>query len=432
MTEPDHFARTGLYRGWSVLAGGFACSALAMGSTVYVFGMLVLPISQEFGLSRSATNVGMIALLVSMAAWGALFGRIIDQASARIVMPFGGLALIAGALALAWTPSPKLMLLATLVLLGLGTTAGGSLAAHAVVSRWFRRRRGRAMGIMALATSGGGFIMPPLMAYLIANYGWRTGVVVVGLIAGTLIIVSSALLMRDRPTQEALAAAGELDEAGSSSVQQLTAAEPEWSIRDMLRSREFWLIQLAVALLMGSDQAILSLKVPYYQSQGVTLQAASLLLAVQTGAAIIGKLAIGFLSERIDVRRIFSVICALHIVALLLFINWPGYWVMLGLLSVLGVAIGGVLPCKLVLIASAFGSRSFGQVVGAMTIMVQLLSIIFIYVSGRLFDAYGNYDMAFWLFMIGVMISLFLIQMVRLPTKDAPAVTDGLAIEPQG
>jgi sugar phosphate permease len=293
---------------------------------------------------------------------------------------------------------------------------GGSLAANAVVARWFRRRRGRAMGLMALATSAGGFLVPPAVALLIADYGWRTAIVVVGCVIGPVIALLGAFVMRDRPGAGEMSAAGELET--SSSGQAAAEDEPEWTIPAMLRSRNFWLLQGAIALLMASDQALLALKVPFYQSKGVGLEAASVLLAAQSGSAIVGKVLLGFLAERYDIRRIYGIICGLHVVVLLLFIHWPGYWVMLGLLTLTGVAIGGVLPVKLMLIALAFGSRSFGQVVGCLTAGVQGLSIVFIYLSGKTFDMTGNYDMVFWLFMGGAVLSFILVQAVRLPGKE--------------
>jgi sugar phosphate permease len=399
-----------------VLTGGVVASLLTIGSTVYVFGLLVLPISKEFGLSRAEVNMGMMAYLTGAAIWGAFVGRVIDRTSIRVVMPIGGLLLTAGFVAIAATSSPRLMLAAIFFLIAMGMCCGGSLAANTVTARWFRRRRGRAMGLMALATSAGGFIVPPAAALLIGTFGWRTAIVVVGCVIGPVIALLGLFLMRDRPEPGEMRAAGELEAA--SLDQAASEEEREWTLPAMLRSANFWLLQISIALLMASDQALLALKVPFYQSKGVSLEAASVLLAAQSGSAVAGKILLGFMAERYDIRRIYGVICLLHVTVLLLFIHWPGYWVMLGLLTFTGIAIGGVLPVKLMLIALTFGSRSFGQVVGCLTAGVQGLSIVFIYLSGRTFDLTGNYDMVFWLFMGGAIVSFFLVQAVRLPDVE--------------
>jgi len=418
MQASDGNGPFGIYRGWTILAAAIACAALAFGGSVYVFGLLVLPVSQEFDLSRAEMNTGFITLLVSMAFWGAVIGRLVDKYSVRIIMPLGGALITAGTLGIALAPSPATMLLSTFALLGPGVVAAGAITAGPAVSGWFRRRRGRAMGFLALASSIGGFIIPPLVALLIAHWGWRVALASLGLMAGPAIIAVSLALMRDHPPEQVLEQAGELTGFDGTAARPGHAVERTWPLGEMLRSREFWLVQIGVALLMGSDQALLSLKIPFYQSKGVSLEAASVLLAAQTASAILGKIAIGFLAERLDIRRIFAVICTMHITVLVCFIYWPGFWTMLVLLSFLGAAVGGVWPAQLVLIGTIFGSRSFGQALGAITLAVQFVSICFIFLSGKIFDRTGNYDAAFWLFLVGVAVSLVLVQMVRLPERQ--------------
>ena len=106
--------------------------------------------------------------------------------------------------------------------------------------RWFRRRRGRAMGLMALATSAGGFIVPPAAALLIGTFGWRTAIVVVGCVIGPVIALLGLFLMRDRPEPGEMRAAGELEAA--SLDQAASEEEREWTLPAMLRSANFWLL----------------------------------------------------------------------------------------------------------------------------------------------------------------------------------------------
>jgi sugar phosphate permease len=408
------------YRGWLIVAAGVMAALTTIGSTVYVFGLLVLPISKEFGLSRSEVNLGFMALLTGAALWGPVIGRLVDRATIRVIMPIGGLLLTAGAVCISLSHSLAVMLLSVVLLIGPGFCMGGSLAANSVVSRWFRKRRGRVMGLMAIATSAGGFLIPPAAAYLIDTCGWRHALMILGIVAGTIICCAGLFAMRDRPEDDELQQSGELAQDGLTSTQPIGAdAEPAWSVSAMLRNRNFWVILASAALLKASDQALLALQVPFYQSQGASLQAASLLLAVQSGSAIIGKLLVGFLAERYNVRRLFAAVAWLHVLTLALFIVWPGYWVMLAFLSVAGVAIGGVLPLWLTISANVFGSRSFGQITGTMTVGTQLLSILFVGISGLSFDRTGGYEMAFVVFMAGAIIAGLLIQTIRLPAKDA-------------
>ena len=63
----------------------------------------------------------------------------------------------------------------------LAVTSAGALAGNTVTARWFQRHRGRALGILAVSTSAGGFLMTPLFAALIDNYGWRDALDIVSI-----------------------------------------------------------------------------------------------------------------------------------------------------------------------------------------------------------------------------------------------------------
>jgi sugar phosphate permease len=429
MPDGSNTPRVGVYRGWFIVAAGVVAALTTLGSTVYVFGLLVLPLTKEFSLSRSEVNLGFMTLLTGAALWGPVAGRLVDRVSIRVMMPIGGALLAAGAIWIALTHSLVAMLLAAFLLVAPGFCMGGSLAANAVVSRWFKRRRGRVMGLMAVATSAGGFFITPAAAYLIDNYGWRQALMALGIAVGIVVALAGLLVMRDRPSEEEWQRSGEPGDESLAGAAPHDAVEAErtWSMAEMLRNRSFWLILVAAALLKASDQALLALQVPFYQSRGVSLQAASVLIAVQSGSAVCGKILVGFLAERFDVRRLFAIVAWMHVVTLALFIAWPGYWIMLTFLAVAGVAIGGVLPLWLTISATAFGSRSFGQVTGTMTMGTQFLSIVFIGISGASYDRTGGYTLAFGVFMAGAVLAGLLIQMLRLP--KAPVDADSGAVQ---
>ncbi len=169
-----------IYPGWRVLGGSFLCAAMALGFTVYVFGLFVVPVSEEFGLSRANANNGMIALQLGSVVMAPFVGRLMDRFSARHIMMMGGVA-FGGALMLAsGTNSPWFMLFLLTVPLTFGYAACGVLGANTVVVRWFSKRRGRALGTLALSTSVGGMLSQPLTAFLIETFGWRTALFQIG------------------------------------------------------------------------------------------------------------------------------------------------------------------------------------------------------------------------------------------------------------
>ena len=297
----------------------------------------------------------------------------------------------------------------------LGTVASGALAANTVTSRWFVAHRGKAMGLLAVATSAGGFTMPPLIAWLMEHFDWRTTLIVQGLGLAGVATLMVLLFIRDRPADLGLQPDGvpQPKDAPSS-----TPAIASWSPRQMLRNANFWLIGCGAGILLGADQALLVSMIPYGTDAGLSLQQATLLVSCLTFSAILGKLAIGALADRIDKRWLFCAVAACNFAFLVVLSLGPSYPVLLIACCVIGLAIGGTYPLWMTLTADCFGSASFGVVMGSMNLLVMPFSIVAVRYIGQVFDHSGSYQQAFVTFMATAVLSTMLILAVRVPRKS--------------
>ncbi|WP_420429242.1 MFS transporter [Algiphilus sp.] len=421
-SEPARSAM-GLFRGWWVMAAGFGCTMIAIGSTTYCFGLFVRPMAEEFGLSRADTNLGFILLLLGMAAWSPIVGRMMDRLPARAVMTTGAVSFGAGFLLLAAATTPWMLGLAIFAPVGFATVACGALAANTLTSRWFHRRRGRAMGILAVATSAGGFAVPPLLALLMGDLGWRQALAVHG-IGATVVMLGLVLwLIRDRPESVGLHPDGAA-EPMAGDPQAAQAAARRWTLKELLGNRNFWLIGVGVGLLFGADQALLSSIVPYGEDAGLSTQQAALLVSCLTISAIAGKLVIGALADRVDKRWLFALVAACHLVFLAVLLIEPGYAGLIVACATVGLAVGGAYPLWMTLLADAFGPASFGSVMGTMSLLVMPLSIFSVRYIGEVFDRTGSYDLAFWTFIGFAVVSALLIAAVgKRPMAPAQPAT---------
>ena len=406
--------RAAIFPGWWVVAAGFVCTMLAIGSTTYAFGLFVAPLSQEFGLSRANANSGMIALLVGFAAWAPLVGRVIDRAPARVVMIGGSLLLAAGFLLVATLRSPVAMLLAVVGPVALGTVACGALAANVVTARWFLRQRGRAMGLLAVSTSAGGFVVPPLLALMMAQWGWRGALVAQAAIIVAVVGLVVLWKMRDRPQDLGLLPDG-ATAAEQAAKPVLAAEQTVWTFGRLLGQRNFWLITVGMGILLGADQALLASLIPYGVDAGFGPARAALLLSCLTFSAILGKLAIGALADRYDKRYLFCIVAACNISFLLLLLQQPDYLVLAAACCVIGLAIGGTYPLWTTLTADCFGSASFGVVMGSMNMAMMPFSIVAIRFAGETYDRSGSYAPAFWVFIGTALLAVLLVLAIRRP-----------------
>ena len=409
---------TGFYPGWRVHSGAFVCALIVAGCTSYIFGLFVIPITEEFGISRAGANNGFIAFLIGVGVLSPLVGRLLDKFSARLVIASGGVMFGLGMIGLARTDSLLLMLLLILGPVSYGMAACGTLAANTVVVRWFNRRRGRALGILAVSTSAGGFIFAPFTAYMIENYGWRNALLVIGIIGIGVIGFAALFLLRNHPAGSETGYDREFSTTensrdgvdGKSSVK---AAEREWTYGELLRNRNFWCLTLGIGLLYGSDQAMVTSKVPYFQDIGIDLTAAAFVVSCMTVSAICGKLLVGYLADKIDLRYVFYVVAFAHIAILVIYLAQPPYWVLLVFATLFGLGIGGVFPVWTTLLAWLFGSKSYGTIMGLMTVILKLFSIVAVRFIGEVHDATGSYVTAFWIFMGAVVVASVLIALLR-------------------
>ncbi len=410
-----------IYPGWRVHASVFLCAMVVVGCTSYIFGLFVIPVTEEFDITRGTANNGYIAFLLGVGIMSPLVGRLLDKVPARLVLGAGGLVFGLGMLGLSRSHSPLLMLVLIIGPVAFGMTACGTLAANTVVARWFRNRRGRALGILAVSTSAGGFIFTPVTAMLIESLGWRDALMTIGLFAMAVVGLVVTLTVKDRPSgdepgYDAEFGDPEADRVAATDGQTRAPAreeEREWPLGQLLRNRNFWLLSLGVGLLYGSDQAMVTSNVPYFQDIGIDLADAAFIVSFMTVSAITGKVLVGTLADKLDLRWVFHAVGIAHIAILVIYLAQPSYWVLLVLATLFGLGVGGVFPVWTTMVAWLFGSRSYGTIMGLMTVLFKAVSIVAVRFIGEVHDMTGSYVVAFWTFMAMVTVAMVLISLIR-------------------
>ena len=153
------------------------------------------------------------------------------------------------------------------------------LATSKLVSSWFVRKRGTALGIAATGISVSGVIMPNISAYLVTEFGWRSGFLVYGLITLTLVVPIVLRLVISRPEDVA-----QLPD-GAKSPTELPTVKARLKTKEFLGDRNFWLLVTIIGLLFCVQSGTLIHMVPQLTDRGISLQAASLIAAATAGCA---------------------------------------------------------------------------------------------------------------------------------------------------
>lgn len=403
-------ARTAQFRGWHVLGAGFVNATLLAGSSIYAASLFLRPIEQSFGLSRDQTSFGMIFFYLGMAISAALVGRIFDRFSARQLSIYGGIAFGAGFLLLGFAPHPAVILMAILLPISFGFTATGPFMANALATNWFSHLRGRALGLTAVTTSVGGFLVVPIVSLLLQNFGWRITALVIGSSIGVITILLSRFFIVGKPEE-----IGQLPDGDSRLENRLEVKPAE--MKNLLKKPSFWLIGIAAGLLLGSDQALLANLAAYGEEAGFGAGPAAWLLSVIAGSAIIGKLLVGWLAERYDKRLLFVLVCGCNILFLITLLITPTYGTLIAIAAFVGLAIGGVYPVWTTITAQIFGREHFAAAIGAMNLITVTATIFSLFLTGYTHKLTGNYDLAFKIFVPQVALAALIICFVGLSRK---------------
>jgi len=403
-----------VYYGWYVLAASAASELLVQGATSYSAGLFVLPLQAEFHISRAAANSAVLILFLGIMLVAPLAGRLLDRRPIRQMMAIGAVMLALSAIGIA--ASTSLWLIAIILLLPLAAAfmVLGPLNTSTLASRWFRRRRGLALGIAAVATSGGGFTVTPVMSRAIAQYGWRTALAYEGAVLCAVILVLALLVVRDRPADMGLADHPE-NQGGNAATPAVQGARLRWT--EIFFSRAFWIPCLTLAMISGTSQALVVTVVPYGVQLGMKPVAAALPISAFAIAAALTKIVAGLLADRINQRYLLIVaaLCMTLSWLVFAFFVFPGALFLGACLA--GMALGCALPTSGGLIASQFGSAHFGQVMGwgyALTSALLLVSVLSV---GAMFDRFGNYHLAFLSFACALA-GMSLLTMLVSPTKS--------------
>ena len=399
--------RSPVFYGWMILCLTFTSSMITTGISGYGISFFVVPMSEALGVSRAEfSSVSLFRLAVIPIV--PFVGMMLDKREGpRLVLTVGGL--LAG-LALIATSQAQAMwqfyLSFGAVFSVVSIIIGWQLLGPSVLSKWFVRLRGRAMGISAIGVSMGGFVIAPIAGLLVAEVDWRTAWIVLGVGMIVVLVPAGALLMRRQPSDVGLrpdgvapangnAGADAADVGGSSPPPAVVAEEYPWTVREASRTWAFWALVMAQVLGQASLGATLFHQVAFMQDKGFGLGEVTLAATTVAGFAIPSKLVYGFLAERFHVRWVLAAAMIPAGLCLLILIVSGSREMLLTYAVLYGLTMGGYIPMVNVALAHYFGRENIGSIRGAMTPATSAAAAVSPFAVGAMWQWFNNYDVAF-------------------------------------
>ena len=425
--------RPSFYYGWIIVAVVFLAEFIAAGMGSLTIGLFFTPMKESLGWSLTQLTGAVTAQAIAGIAVAPLVGPAVDRFGARPVMIFGALGAGAGLLLLARIESVWQFWVLYALVGALGLHELGQLTGPVVVSKWFVRLRGRALAIATLGTIVGGMVMAPIIGILISSLGWRSTWQILGITLLVVMVPPILMFMRRQPEDLGLRPDGDQEKPqplpagpGDSSPSSRQPAEVTWTLREAIHTRSLWLIIIAMNFgsLAASAQSIHI--APFLTEQeGLSIQAASLVLTARLFVASLLRIPWGLLVERVPVRWCLAISFACRSLGLLALVvlpypaNIPPFVVLSGF----GGALGLLQP---MIFADYFGRTFQGTIQGAMRPFLAAPQLAMPLLVAVLFDATGTFNLAFLIAAGPGIFGVILVLMATPPARHVP----GSALQP--
>jgi MFS family permease len=330
------------------------------------------------------------------------------------------------------------------VAFGLMAAAGTSLLQivplTTIVANWFERYRGTAIGIVSAGSGAGQLALLPLIQLLVERIGWRHTYLVLGL---AILLIPTTLIwlfLYRRPEDRGLSIgdetgrrrgrgeAGTKTETGESGrgnrggggsevvILDKEWADVDWTLRAAKRTFRFWTLALIMALFAIGSLLISVQLVAYLGDKGYSSILIALVLFLQGMLNMVGELFGGFLCDRIGREKTLTLSFVTFVICIVL-LNMAGAFTSTALVYVFllfyGIGQGMAPPAIMISVSDLFQGKHLGSILGVIVLGGYFGGAIGAWLSGRLFDLTGAYQVNFLVSGLAMLISAALIWKAR-------------------
>lgn len=397
--------RTGL------LVGATLANFLGVTSMVVIpLGVMLVPIAEDTGWSRTAVAGAFTAVSLSQAIAYPLAGRIADRFGTRPTILAGFLGIVATLLLLSVVPASLPAFYGLFVLIRAAGVLASTMVVAKLLAQWFEHRLGFWLGLVGGVGNGaGGIIMPGLAAAMALSLGWRN---TFAAIAGAILVIGLPIFWA---TLRAPVGTHSVDDVRQSAGHTFAQA---------MRSPLYWVIFVAVPLGGGALTGVFASTVTILETQGLGTATATLAVAAFALVCVINEPLVGHLLDEAKRPRRVAGFYAIAVIGIILLAHAhsPVMAIAGGVLT--GMGLGAEFSVLPYILARYFGLREMGAIAGvayAGALVGNGLSPLLLNAS---YDVLGSY--APGLYLVAALIGLAFLVFVLLPPFDRAASHDSL------
>ena len=422
------------YYGWIVVGASSTVVFARMAPAITTLTVLIFPISHQLGWSRTLIAGSVSAGAIASLVFSPVVGWAIDRYGARPVMVVSVLCLGVAMISMAWATVPITFYIAFSVGRIVFHTSA-PIGSSTVASRWFIKKRGRAIGMIFLVGAVGGIIFTMVAALMVETYGLKATWITIGVIVLVVSVAPSLFLLAERPEDIGLRPDGEpeplikredLEETDRLPNPTMTVTQSgpnhlpdddSWTIGEAIHTRTFWImvtmgfttffVHTSIGVHMGA----------YFRDVGLGATSAALAVSVSWIVSAVGSMAWGVITDRVPTRYAYSGMFLVQVCSTL-YLMFVGGTVGVFLAAALfGVISSGSNVVPSVMYANYFGRTSLGRIRGVGEVGVLLGQATGPVIAGILFELQGDYSTIFTVFVLMALVCSVVVLKATVPVK---------------
>jgi MFS family permease len=395
--------RQSFYYGW-VVVGTITTLLMATNGARLLFGVVLKPLSEEFGWQRSSLTAAILINMVVLSLVQPIGGWLTDRIGPKRTL-VGGTGLIALTL-IPFSFSRELwhIYLVYGLIGGIAFTAASPVNASALVNRWFVRKRSTALSLAMAGTAVGQLIIVPIAAVVLSATDWQTVYRLLALFLVAMIPLGWWLLKSDpseigevpdgMPASSTRADLSKTEHSAQPAAIGPAVDEPSATLREALRSPGFWLLAYGFVV-CGFTMAFASAHfLAYADDMGMHTSVATTAVSVTAVFGLIGTIALGIIADRTERAPVLALTYALRSVAFFLLYAFESGPLIYAYAVILGVSWSATTPLTAAIVADVYGRKNLGSIFGTMFTAMNIGFGIGAYLDGVIYDAVGEYHPA--------------------------------------
>ncbi len=364
---------------WVVVAVLAITLTIASGAR-FLFGVVLKPISEEFGWNRAQLTGAVMLAMVVLSICQPIVGILVDRIGPRKIL-VSGLALLGVSLIpFSFVTNLWQIYLLYGLLMSFGLAAASPVLATSLVGRWFTAKRGLAMSMATSGSAFGQLLIVPLAAWIMLTTSWQ---MTYRILAVALLLVAlplSAIFLRDAPPTVSGGGA--------------PRAEEGLSLRDAIARPPFWILAFGFVV-CGWTMAFPNTHfLAYADDMGMSVLHAANAVSVTAVFSILGSVLLGLAADRYQRTSILALTYALRGVAFLLLFLLPAGNLLYVYGLVLGISWTATTPLTAAIAADRYGPKNLGLIFGSLFTFMNLGFGFGSVLGGLIFEATGGYDAA--------------------------------------